>query len=117
MSFTSHPDGSVSYTFNAKAKLYDFLVQTVHQVVRLESDETSTTGYIVKDLPKEFEVGQKVRLSLGVISEEYLLEDKLITVTYNETQLIVDETNFTFEILPVKGKEKIKVVVADKPQA
>ena len=115
--YTPNPDGSISYTFNAKAKLYDFLVQTVRQVVRLELDKTSTTGYIVKDLPKEFEVGQKVRLSLGVSSEEYWLEGKLITVTYNETQLTVDETNFTFEIIPLKGVEKIKVVVADKPQA
>lgn len=117
LEYTPNPDGSMSYTFNAKAKLYDFLVQTKAQKVTLSLDKTSTTGYIVKDLPKEFEVGQKVRLSLGVISEEYLLEGKLITVTYNETQLTVDENNFTFEIVPVKGIEKIKVVVENKPQA
>ena len=117
--YTVNPDGSISYTFSAKAKLYDFLVQTKAQKVTLSLDKDSTAGYIIKELesPKEFEVGQKIKLSLGVKSEEYSLYDKIITVTYNETQLTVDENDFTFEILPLKGIEKIKVVVANKPQA
>jgi len=111
-------DGSISYTFAAKAKTYDFIVQTKAQKVTLSLDETSTTGYIIKDLPKEFEVGQKVRLSLGVTDEsKYWLEGKVITVTYNGGKLTVDESNFTFEILPLKGISKIKVEVSDKPQA
>ncbi len=116
--YTVNPDGSISYTFAAKAKTYDFIVQTKAQKVTLSLDETSTTGYTIKELPKEFEVGLKVRLSLGVTDEnKYSLYDKIITVTYNGAQLVVDETNFTFEILPLKGIEKIKVVVTDKPQA
>jgi len=111
-------DGSISYTFAANAKTYDFIVQTKAQKVTLSLDENSTTGYIVKDLPKEFEVGQKVRLSLGVTDEsKYWLEGKAITVTYNGEKLTVDETNFTFEIIPLKGVSKIKVEVSDKPQA
>lgn len=111
-------DGSISYTFAANAKTYDFIVQTKAQKVTLSLDETSTTGYTIKDLPKEFEVGQKVRLSLGVTDEsKYWLEGKIITVTYNGEKLTVDESNFTFEILPLKGISKIKVEVSDKPQA
>lgn len=111
-------DGSISYTFAANAKTYDFIVQTKAQKVTLSLDETSTTGYIIKDLPKEFEVGQKVRLSLGVTDEsKYWLEGKVVTVTYNGEKLTVDESNFTFEILPLKGISKIKVEVSDKPQA
>lgn len=116
--YTVNPDGSISYTFSAKAKTYDFIVQTKAQKVTLTLDETSTTGYTIKDLPKEFEVGQKVRLSLGVKDEsKYWLEGKVITVTYNGEKLTVDESNFTFEILPLKGISKIKVEVSDKPQA
>lgn len=111
LELTPNPDGSMTYTFNAKAKLYDFLVQTVHQVVKLKLDENSTTGYIVKDLPKDFNVGEKVRLSLGVTSEEYSLVGKEITVTYNGEKLAVDENDFSFEILPLKGVNKIKVEV------
>ena len=114
--YTVNPDGSISYTFAANAKTYDFIVQTKAQKVTLSLDESSTTGYIIKDLPKEFEVGQKVRLSLGVTDEsKYWLEGKAITVTYNEEKLVVDESNFTFEILPLKGVSKIKVEVSDKP--
>lgn len=111
-------DGSISYTFAANAKTYDFIVQTKAQKVTLSLDENSTTGYTIKDLPKEFEVGQKVRLSLGVTDEsKYWLEGKVIAVTYNGEKLTVDESNFTFEILPLKGVSKIKVEVSDKPQA
>ena len=115
--YTVNPDGSISYTFSAKAKTYDFIVQTKAQKVTLSLDKDSTAGYIIKELPKEFEVGQKIKLSLGVISEEYSLYDKIITVTYNGEKIAVDETDFTFEILPLKGIENIKVVVANKPQA
>lgn len=116
--YTVNLDGSISYTFAANAKTYDFIVQTKAQKVTLTLDETSTTGYTIKDLPKEFEVGQKVKLSLGVTDEtKYWLEGKAITVTYNGEKLVVDETNFTFEILPLKGISKIKVEVSDKPQA
>lgn len=116
--YTVNQDGSISYTFAANAKTYDFIVQTKAQKVTLSLDETSTTGYIIKDLPKEFEVGQKVRLSLGVTDEsKYWLEGKAITVTYNGEKITVDESNFTFEILPLKGVSKIKVEVSDKPQA
>lgn len=116
--YTVNQDGSISYTFAAKAKTYDFIVQTKAQKVTLSLDGTSTTGYIIKDLPKEFEVGQKVRLSLGVTDEsKYWLEGKVITVTYNGEKLTVDESNFTFEILPLKGISNIKVEVSDKPQA
>lgn len=116
--YTVNLDGSISYTFAVKAKTYDFIVQTKAQKVTLSLDETSTTGYIIKDLPKEFEVGQKIRLSLGVTDEsKYWLEGKVITVTYNGEKLTVDESNFTFEILPLKGVSKIKVEVSDKPQA
>ena len=117
--YTVNPDGSISYTFSANAKTYDFLVQTKAQKVTLSLDKDSTAGYIIKELesPKEFEVGQKIKLSLGVTSEEYSLYDKIITVTYNGEILKVDENDFSFEILPLKGIENIKVVVANKPQA
>ena len=97
----------------------DKIIQTKAQKVTLSLDKDSTAGYIIKELesPKEFEVGQKIKLSLGVISEEYSLYDKIITVTYNGEILKVDENDFSFEILPLKGIENIKVVVANKPQA
>ncbi len=119
LEYTPNPDGSMSYTFTANAKTYDFLIQTKAQKVTLSLDKDSTAGYIIKELesPKEFEVGQKIKLSLGVTSEEYSLYDKIITVTYNGEILKVDENDFSFEILPLKGIENIKVVVANKPQA
>lgn len=117
--YTVNPDdGSISYTFSAKAKTYDFIVQTKAQLVTL-SFETSDDGYIIKDLPKEVEVGQKIKLSLGVTDEtKYSLYDKVITVTYNGVKILVDETtDFSFEILPLKVANKINVEVSDKPQA
>ena len=112
-------DGSITYTFNANAKKYDFFIQTKPQVVTLALDETSTVGYIIKDLPKEaVEVGKSIILTLGVTDTQYGLFDKKITVTYDgkEAQVTDVEGEFKFTIIPVKGVSNIKVIVTDNPQ-
>ena len=113
-------DGSITYTFNANAKKYDFFIQTKPQVVTLTLDETSTTGYIIKDLPKEaVEVGKSIVLTLGVTDDtQYWLSGKKITVTYDgkEAQVTEVEGEFKFTIIPVKGVSNIKVIVTDNPQ-
>ena len=110
--YTLNEDGSISYAFTANAKSYDFLVQTKAQLVKLELDESSTAGYIIKDLPKDpVEVGKAIPLTLGVSDDSKWLEGKKITVTYNGVNLPVDESNFSFAITPIKGVSKIKVVV------
>ena len=113
---TPNEDGSVTYKFTANAKKYDFLIQTKAQLVKLERDEESTTGYIIKDLPNESsEVGKAITLTLGVTDEsKYSLYDKDISVTYNGAKLVVDETNYSFVITPVKDVTKIKVIVTEK---
>ncbi len=112
-------DGSITYTFNANAKKYDFFIQTKPQVVTLALDGTSTPGYIIKDLPKEaVEVGKSIVLTLGVTDTQYGLFDKKITVTYDgkEAQVTEVEGEFKFTIIPVKGVSSIKVIVTDNPQ-
>lgn len=113
---TSSEDGSVTYKFTANAKKYDFLIQTKAQLVKLERDEDSTTGYIIKDLPAESsEVGKAITLTLGVTDEsKYSLEGKDILITYNGVKLTVDESNYSFVITPVKDVTKIKVIVTEK---
>ena len=114
--YTVNPDGSISYTFSAKAKTYDFIVQTKAQLVKLELDNTSTTGYNIKDLPADpVECGKPLTLTVGTINDDYALFGKKITVTYNGAQIPVSEDNFSFTITPIKGVSKIKVVVEDKP--
>ena len=119
VTFTPNEDGSVTYKFTANAKKYEFLIQTKAQLVKLERDGESTTGYIIKDLPAEAsEVGKAITLTLGVTDEsKYSLKDKDISVTYNGVKLTVDESNYSFVITPVKDVTKIKVIVTEKPQA
>lgn len=116
ITFTPNEDGSVTYKFTANAKKYEFLIQTKAQLVKLERDIDSTTGYIIKDLPSEAsEVGKAITLTLGVTDEsKYFLEGKDISVTYNGAKLVVDETNYSFVITPVKDVTKIKVIVTEK---
>ena len=110
-------DGVISYTFDANAKNYDFLIQTKAQYVKLELDGESTVGYKIKDLPADpVEVGKAITLTLDVTSDDYSLFGKNIKVTYNGQELPVDENNFTFTLLPLKDVSKIKVVVTEKPQ-
>ena len=116
-SYVLNEDGSISYTFNAKASSYEFLIQTKAQLVTLELDSDSTKGYIIKDLPKEaVTCGQGLNLTLAGADDDHYLEGKKITVTYNNKVSPVDEGNFVFTIIPVKGVSKIKVVVEDKAQ-
>lgn len=115
--YVINQDGSISYTFDANAKNYDFLFQTKAQYVKLELDSDSTAGYKIKDLPADpVEAGKQITLTLDVTSDEYSLFGKNIKVTYNEKEIPVDENNFTFALLPVKGVSRIKVVVTEKPQ-
>ena len=111
--YVINPDGSISYSFTANAELYEFLVQTKAQLVKLALDESSTTGYIIKDLPANpVECGVALRLTLGVTDEsEYSLYEKKITVTYNGANVPVDLNDFTFTIIPVRTATLIKVVV------
>lgn len=113
-------DGSITYTFNANAKKYDFFIQAKPQVVTLALDETSTTGYKIKDLPAQpVTCGQSTLLTLGVTDDaQYWLSGKKITVTYNgkEAQVTEVEGEFKFTIIPVKGVSNIKVIVTDNPQ-
>ena len=113
---TPSEDGSVTYKFTANAKKYEFLIQTKAQLVKLERDIESTTGYIIKDLPAESsEVGKAITLTLGVTDEsKYSLEGKDISVTYNGVKLTVDESNYSFVITPVKDVTNIKVIVTEK---
>lgn len=113
---TPNEDGSVTYKFTANAKKYEFLIQTKAQLVKLERDIESTTGYIIKDLPAESsEVGKAITLTLGVTDEsKYSLEGKDISVTYNGVKLTVDESNYSFVITPVKDVTNIKVIVTEK---
>ena len=110
-------DGSITYTFTANAKKYDFFIQTKPQVVTLALDGTSTTGYIIKDLPKDpVECGKSIILTLGVTDDaQYWLSGKKITVTYDgkEAQVTESEGEFRFTITPVKGANTIKVVVTN----
>lgn len=116
VTFTPNEDGSVTYKFTANAKKYEFLIQTKAQLVKLERDIESTTGYIIKDLPAESsEVGKAITLTLGVTDErQYSFDDKDISVTYNGAKLAVDEANHSFVITPVKDVTKIKVIVTEK---
>lgn len=116
VTFTPNEDGSVTYKFTANAKKYEFLIQTKAQLVKLERDGESTTGYIIKDLPSEAsEVGKAITLTLGVTDEsKYSLYDKDISVTYNGAKLAVDERNYSFVITPVKDVTTIKVIVTEK---
>ena len=112
--YTLNPDGSISYTFTANAKNYEFLVQTKPQLVKLELDPTSTPGYKIDNLPTEkVEVGQPLNLTLAPADTEHWLEGKVINVTYNSQPVSVDPSNFQFTILPVKDVSLIKVVVQD----
>ena len=114
--YTLNPDGSINYTFTANAKSYEFLIQTKAQLVKLELDNTSTTGYNIKDLPADpVECGKPLTLTVGTINDDYALFGKKITVTYNGAEIPVSEENFSFTITPIKDASKIKVVVEDKP--
>ena len=113
--YTLNPDGSISYTFNANAKNYDFFVIAKQQTVQLALDPTSTEGYKIENLPAEPSlVGQEITLKLAPADDSHWLEGKNITVTYNGANLPVNEKEFTFPITPVKGVSIIKVVVTDK---
>ncbi len=82
--------------------------------MKLELDPTSTPGYKIDNLPTEkVEVGKPLNLTLAPADTEHWLENKKIEVTYNSQPVSVDESNFTFTILPVKDVSLIKVVVKD----
>ena len=109
-------DNSISYTFTATMAKYEFLIQTKTQTVKLELDGESTAGCNIKDLPANpVECGKEIILTLGVTNEnDYFLFGKKITVTYNGQEVTVNEENFTFAIVPIKGVTKIKVTITDK---
>ena len=111
--YTRDSEGNYYVTFNANAKRYDFLIQTIAQTVTLELDKNSTKGYTIKDLPTSpVECCKPITLTLGVTSDSYWLEGKTIKVFYNDAAVAVNLSDFTFQIIPLKGISKILVVVS-----